>query len=269
MLTSAGLWLHHYLLYNVGEGRSDPTCKDRDVSLPHVIVGTTAKKSERVFGSGNERTPLLFPDASTMKIGYRLNENDKFAILVDLMNTNEEDKTAYLTMTYDIVDGHQKDWDDIKPIWLDIAQCGTSEIIPQQQSGKFSMTSNWTSNVEGEIVGAAGHLHNGGSHLTLSVNGQQTCDSVATYGESPEFIQQQDKSGHAHRSAMKHISSMSQCWGPSFAMNQIKVGQNWQLEAFYDFDKYQGVLSTEDQIKGLQTEVMGISMLYIRRKAKS
>ena len=101
------------LLYNIGEGRSDATCADRDISVPHVIVGTTAKTSERLFASGNERTPLVFPDASQLKIGYQLNKNDKFAMLIDLMNTEKVDKTAYLTITYDIVDGHPPGWDHL------------------------------------------------------------------------------------------------------------------------------------------------------------
>jgi hypothetical protein len=108
-----GLWLHHMLLYNIGEGRSDSTCADRDISVPHVIVGTTAKTSERLFASGNERTPLIFPDASQLKVGYQLNENDKFAMLIDLMNTEKVDKTAYLTITYDIIDGHPLGWDHL------------------------------------------------------------------------------------------------------------------------------------------------------------
>jgi hypothetical protein len=49
-----------------------------------------------------------------------------------------EDKTVYLTMTYDIIDGPlPAGWRDIKPVWFDANQCGTSEVSPPKQNGKF------------------------------------------------------------------------------------------------------------------------------------
>jgi hypothetical protein len=57
------------------------------------------------------------------------------------MNMNMEDKTVYLTMTYELLEGAlPKGWKDIKPVWFDAAQCGTSEVSPPQQSGKFVVT---------------------------------------------------------------------------------------------------------------------------------
>jgi len=43
----------------------------------------------------------------------------------------------------------------------------------------------------------------------------------------------------------------------------MEKGQNWNLEAFYDLDQHDGVL---DEV-GEQTEVMGISMVYIKQKS--
>jgi hypothetical protein len=41
-------------------------------------------------------------------------------------------------------------------LWLDVAQCGTSEIAPPVQSGQFVSKYSWTANIEGEILGAGG-----------------------------------------------------------------------------------------------------------------
>jgi hypothetical protein len=124
--------------------------------------------------------------------------------------------------------------------------------------------------VDGEILGAAGHLHTGGTHLTLAIDGKQACDSVATYAESAEFVQPNANdpapaapAGHQHGSATRHISSMSSCWGKLFPLKEMKKGQNWVLEAYYDLDKHDGVL---DEI-GEQTEVMGLSLVYIKQKS--
>lgn len=56
---------------------------------------------------------------------------------------------------------------------------------------------------------------------------------------------------------------MSSCWGQMFPVKRMEKGQNWNLEAFYDLDQHDGVL---DEV-GEQTEVMGISMVYIKQKS--
>lgn len=68
--------------------------------------------------------------------GYKLYDTDQFSALIELMNENMEDKTVYLTMTYDIVRGHPYK-DDIKILWMDVRQCGTSEVNPPKGQSKW------------------------------------------------------------------------------------------------------------------------------------
>lgn len=45
---------------------------------------------------------------------------------------------------------------------FDVNECGTSEVNPLKQSGKYTIQSKpWTPNFEGEILGVGGHLHDG------------------------------------------------------------------------------------------------------------
>jgi hypothetical protein len=81
------MWLHHMVMFTSGPTRSDPTCRDRDVSLPHVTAGDTAQHSERFIGAGNERSQFMFPPEA--KVGYRITADDKFKVIMDLMNENE------------------------------------------------------------------------------------------------------------------------------------------------------------------------------------
>jgi hypothetical protein len=155
-----GMWLHHMVLLNSGPGRVDPTCADTDVSLPHAVAGYTPRNSERFFASGNERGLVSFPEWGNTDIGYKIRSTDTFAGLFELMNENMQDKTVYVTMTYDILDGHPFR-DDAKCVWLDVRQCGTSEFTPPSYSNRFTIDYSWTSTVEGEIVGVLGHLHDG------------------------------------------------------------------------------------------------------------
>jgi hypothetical protein len=60
-----------------------------------MIVGGTPQNSERLFSSGNERTPAILPSWGYENVGYKLHKEDKFAAIVDLMNEN-----MYLTFCY-------------------------------------------------------------------------------------------------------------------------------------------------------------------------
>src|ERR1700742_1100898 len=93
-----------------------------------------------------------------------------------------------MTVTYDIVDGHPYQ-DEIRPIWFDVRQCGTSEVNPPKGKNQFSLDYTWTSSLNGEVIGSIGHLHDGGDTVTLSVDGQNTCTNVAKYGTKPEYVQ--------------------------------------------------------------------------------
>jgi hypothetical protein len=124
------------LIFTVGKGRKDATCGDRDINLPAVLVGATAQNSERLLASGNERTPIMWP-ADEIKAGYKLRADDQISLVVDLMNDNMDDKTVYVTVTYDVVDGIKPEWDEVRVVWLDVNQCGTSERSWPKNKSKF------------------------------------------------------------------------------------------------------------------------------------
>jgi hypothetical protein len=69
--------------------------------------------------------------------GYKLKPTDKFAALVELMNENPTDQQVWMTITYDIVEGHPFK-DEIKIIWFDVRQCGTSEVNPPKGKSEYS-----------------------------------------------------------------------------------------------------------------------------------
>jgi hypothetical protein len=53
-----------------------------------MIVGASPQNSERLFSSGNERTPAIVPGWDEANVGYKLKKADKFGLIVDLMNEN-------------------------------------------------------------------------------------------------------------------------------------------------------------------------------------
>jgi hypothetical protein len=118
-------------------------------------------------------------------------------------------------------------------------------------------------------MGAGGHLHDGGTHLTLKVDGKQVCDSVAKYGAGKAGMGGGAMAGMGGGSAstsapsiasVEHITSMSACTGDSLGIKQLKKGQKWELEAFYDYAKHNGMTHEN----GKQENVMGISIMYVK-----
>jgi hypothetical protein len=117
---------------------------------------------------------------------------------------------------------------------------------------------------------SSGHLHDGGTHVTLTVDGKEVCRSEATYGKSakggmggpsgPPAAGATDAHSHAVKADSEHIVKMSGCPGEKMPVRNLVKGQKWVLNAFYDLDAHQGMKNS----KGTQENVMGISIMYIK-----
>ena len=138
-----GAMLHHFVL--TSQFRSDATCSNDRLGLA----------GERFFASGNERTAIAFPAG----YGYRVRWYDSWNLLVDLMNHTTSPKTVYVEVTFT----YRPSWESVRrvrPVWLDIDQCGDSEYsIP---AGYSDTHWNWNVNVPGRVVAAIGHVHGHG-----------------------------------------------------------------------------------------------------------
>jgi hypothetical protein len=276
------------VLFNVGPNRMDPTCVG-EFSLPHLLISSDPGHSERLMASGNERTRTSFnsPYAPKEKLGYYMNPEDKFRFILDFMNEKDEDRIVYLTMTYDYIQGRPEGFSNYRTIWLDIAQCGTSEVRPPSGKVKFDVSQDWVANLNGDILVAGGHLHDGGTHIALTVDGKEVCDSVASYsnnsaggamggggmanggamaGMNGKFVSLQNLANLEKRdspnhgmSLVEHISKMGVCAGSTMVIRQVKKGQTWRITAYYDYDQHKGMIEN-----GRQSNVMGIVVMMVK-----
>jgi Stress up-regulated Nod 19 len=248
------------VMLTIGPGRRDATCGNSGLSLPHLIVGSSPTGSERVFSSGNERTTAIFPNWNITDAGYHMKKTDQLALIVDLMNDTPQDQVVYLTLTFDILPIETPGMHHMRPVWFDVAQCLTSDYPALKQNGSFQLLApTWTADFDGDIVGMAGHLHDGGQNVTIYVDNKLICTSAATYGSEPEFI-----SPHAMvpGSAVSHISKMNLCINDNLGLKELKKGQRWVLKADYDYDKDKGDLHDN----GKQESIMGIAIMYVKEK---
>jgi hypothetical protein len=212
-----GAMLHHVVF--TSQFRSDATCSRSWLGLA----------GERFFASGNERTAISFPTGH----GYRVRWYDSWNMLVDLMNHTTEPKTVYVTVTYT----YRPAWEPVqqlKPVWLDIDQCGDSEYsIP---AGYSDTHWDWNVNVPGKVMAAIGHVHGHGVAVEAtneSRGGASICKSVATLDPND----------------VHSVMSMSACTGDPLA--EIKQGNTVRLHSMY-------------QSAHAANDVMGIMLLYVK-----
>ena len=154
-----------------------------------------------------------------------------------------QDQTVYVDVSYTYKIARAPGMKPLKPVWLDINNCGDSEYpIPV---GYSDTQWDWQANVEGKIVAMGGHLHDGGKYIKATdlqtapndtSDDQSICTSTAGYGNTAEY--------------MGHISSMSVCKGDPLAY--VDSGDIVRLDSVYDSPE-------------ARDDVMGIMLAYIYR----
>jgi hypothetical protein len=157
---------------------------------------------------------------------------DSWNMLVDLMNHSPEEKTVYLQVTYTF----RPSWESVKhvrPVWLDIDQCGDSEY--SISAGYSDTHRDWKVTVPGRVVSVAGHVHGHGIAVEAtneSRGGQSICRSVATLDPAD----------------VHNVLAMSTCVADPLAT--LQLGEVVRLHS-----EYQSAHAADD--------VMGIMLAYI------
>jgi hypothetical protein len=223
-----GPQLHHMVLFNTQAGRTDATCP--------TGLGWLG---QRFFASGDERTMHDLPTG----YGYRVTGDSRWNLIYDMGNYSEQPQTVYYQVDFEWVPASTPGMTDVEPVWLDIAQCGTSEFsVP---AGPASRTYTWTVNRPGDLLYINGHLHDYGVNQVVrnDTTGEVICDARAGYGETPMYVD-----GHGE----EHISSMSYCGGRGATepVTSLETGQRVTITSHYDAPT-------------AQDGVMGISVGYI------
>jgi hypothetical protein len=195
---NTGVMLHHLVVFNTSQ---------RDTTCPSW--------AQRVFASGNERTDYVLPAG----YGYYISPTDRWSMLTELMNMSMKMQTVETQITFYYVPASAR-LHSVLPLWLDENQCGNSEYkIPAGHSVK-----RWTyqvpASIAGNIVAIGGHLHDYGTHISLTdtTSGQMICNAKAGYGANMDY--------------MGNIDSMSGCVGTPVA--RIHAGDTLRLDSFYN-----------------------------------
>ena len=182
-------------------------------------------------------------------------------MLTELMNMSDEPASAVVTITYEYIPSPKSSFSRVKPLWLDIGGCETSEL-PAFANKSFQHSSkDWTAQTEGHVTFIASHLHDGGTHLETKSNHNIVCNSVAAYGQTPAYVDTMPMNMTMNNGmqmemnmSVEHISSLTPCTN----QGTMKAGDKWSVTAYYDTDKYAPMTDMDGSLE----PIMGIAIVY-------
>jgi Stress up-regulated Nod 19 len=219
--------------------------EDDEIMLHHVVIGRIGVRdytcpglpAERFYAEGEERTRLVLPPG----FGYPNRGTDRWGLLYMLMNHRKATLKGRVRYTVRYVTGEELT--PVKPVWLDIENCGSSEFdVPGtgRRGSTYRRTTDFVMPESGTFVAGGGHLHGGGVRLELR---NETCrtipfTSLPTWG-GPEPKPLLHEPGPA-----KMSSFVSPLGIP------VAAGDRLRLAAVYDNGR-------------LHTRAMGIMVLFL------
>jgi hypothetical protein len=130
--------MHHFVLLN--GSKSDVVCP----------TGLQGQLGQRFFAAGNERSQMHLP----APYGYNPGAATNFTLIYHLVNKASVAKNISVEIVYQY---RTTGGEDATPLWLDIDGCGDSEY--SAPVGYSDTHSDWTSTVNGRVIGINGHLH--------------------------------------------------------------------------------------------------------------
>ena len=129
--------LHHFVVIN--RQRPDPVCPG----------GLEGQIGERFFAAGNERSQMHLPSP----FGYQ-NSRTTWSLISHVINKGSVQKSLNIELIFQYRTSGAL---ETKPLWFDIDGCIDSEYTTPV--GYHDATVDWTSNVNGRLIGLGGHQH--------------------------------------------------------------------------------------------------------------
>jgi hypothetical protein len=258
-----GAYMHHITLISMPPGILDPQAILQGITAgASQVAGSSSnpipfmKSSKPFYLIGNERLPLTFP-----KAGVYLSKSANLVLTVQLQNMEAREKEVYIDLDYDYLPGQPEGYTDIIPVSQDaLGMDAMSGKI--KQNGVWTKTSSpYKSGQDARILMMYGHVHDGGIHTEIMVNGKVKCDSLAFYQDMKVPMNVTTTTGHSHakRDGPKGKNSHILSFGECVDVGMINKGDVITTKVYYDFTKRPAT----PLANGHEDALMGISMTYL------
>jgi hypothetical protein len=164
-------------------------------------------------------------------------------------------------MDYDYLPGQPEGYTDITPVPQDALGMRGTGI---KQEGAWERTSSpYKAGQDSRILMMYGHVHDGGIHTEIMVNGKVACDSLAFYQDMKIPANQATTSaqteGHGHKNGSDGGNSRIVAFGECLEVGQIKKGGIITTKVYYNFDQRHSMPMPNGKLDAL----MGISMTFL------
>jgi len=212
------VYLHHLGIYDLTRpGKALTDCPGLTPATPSLFTGAGEDRGETFFTS---------PDGG-FGSGYFVGRKDVVMSMGMAVNYGKEKKEVYSRVEVEYVDGRIEDALEVSIQTVSVTGCGLDlGIVPKATDKHLNLTSRaFPVMNDGYLVGAKGHLHDGGDNLILKVNNVTVCDSKAVYGGAASTAKMADGT------TWETINHMTQCQEPV----PVKKGDVLTVHANYDF----------------------------------
>ncbi|KAF2429085.1 hypothetical protein EJ08DRAFT_680230 [Tothia fuscella] len=228
---SGGVYLHHVITIDLTKQRkawltgcsgalgSSPAAK------PNVPGGAGAPGgglNTFIGGAVDAFVQYYTTPDGKFNSGYFI-DNNKFMMQVEMINYRPDEQTVYISTDLEYIDGHVGG--DATQGVLSATGCGAapSNWKPAKNTAGKVMADGFNVLRNGHIISLRGHLHDGGTSVSLYVNNQLKCTSTAVYGGEGGKLTIEGKSWET-------ISKMTECSEPI----EVKAGDTIKVEGTYD-----------------------------------
>lgn len=173
--------MHHVVYLNPFE--RDMTCRSYDGFFPPF---------ERIFASGNERTPLELPSGYgyywSNRVPQPFTQSAPMWLLVASLDGLKRAPDTFVRIDMEFVPRSEASpaMTEVQPVWLDVRNCSsvpTYDVEAERRDGVDEERWSYRMPEAGRFVFLGGHLHDGGLSLQLdnATRGEEIFTSVASY----------------------------------------------------------------------------------------
>jgi len=280
------IYVHHIILAGLGDGKSlkmAPMSPERltcagasaGISLPGMnMMGGSKPATDGMSGhshskrqgfglnsfslfiaKGNEGDSTTFGavNSTTIKSGYWVGKNDRFASAAEVVNYKTVPQEVYLSidMEYINIDGARPaDYLDVAfgTLQVQSESCKGLNLFPPKDREITYKSADWIVRQNGYLVGITPHMHDGGLNIKIFVNDKLACHSDAIYGGLG------DGGTSVNGEKWETITTYSPC------TEAIKLNKGDKVKMTSDYDLRKHKLRPDSANAGGEAEAMALTL---------
>ncbi|KAF1987846.1 hypothetical protein K402DRAFT_46801 [Aulographum hederae CBS 113979] len=169
-----GVYFHHAFVLNPfkeGYTFGEQGCFGKDFLFPSLVT----------IGLSDNSTTYFTSEDGKFKAGnYYAKGMGTYLMEVDVNNYNNFPLEVHMVVEYEYLDGRQDGYLDSQLQYITAGPCKDDFAITHEN--KTVVGQDFVMKYDGTLVNSIGHLHDGGTNVSMTLNDKNICTSLAHYG---------------------------------------------------------------------------------------